>query len=486
MSNFFLIVCLFFSIFSFSQENCSITYKGIVLDEHDNKPVPFAKIQIKGKNIGALADSLGYFTFSSLCEGVYNFSCLHHVGCEPFKFDKEFKKSISNYFDTIYIEFHFQELDETKIVHTVFEISSISVVKPNELEKKMALGKTLGELLKQIPGVSTLNTGNSISKPVIHGMHSNRIVSMNNEIRQEGQQWGSEHAPEIDPFLCTDVSLIKGANAIRFGSDAIAGVIQVSPEKLSITKGLRGKIQTTAFSNGKSGSISGILEGGCSKLTKKDDKHIFSWRIQGTAKQGGTMKTPNYFLKNTAMKEYNFSWNTVYTFKKWQSEFFYSQFNTDLGIFAGAHIGNLTDLQNAFQAKEPIEKGEFTYEINRPKQHIEHELFKVKNQYVFNDKHKINLIYGRQFNLRQEFDNHLSYDDSLAALNLPAFQFALTTHTLDLKYEHSFLKNTTGEIGLSSIYQKNTWQGRFFIPNFLKKSLGAYLLEVLKWKNNEL
>ena len=394
MSNIFLLVCLFFITISFSQENCTFIFKGIVLDEHDNKPVPFAKIQLKDKNIGVISDSNGYFTFPKLCAGIYSFSCLHHIGCEPFKFQKEFKVSDSkNKFDTIYIEFHFQELEELNIVHTVYEMSSISIVKPNELDKNFASGKTLGELLKQIPGVSTLNTGNSISKPIIHGMHSNRIVTMNNEIRQEGQQWGSEHAPEIDPFLNSNVTLIKGASAISFGSDAIAGVIQVSPEKLTIQKGIKGKIQSTAFSNGKSGSISGMLEGGFSKISKNENKHVFSARIQGTLKKGGTIKTPNYFMKNTAMKENNFSWNTNYSFNKWNTELFYSQFNTDLAIFSGAHIGNLTDLNNAFQSKEPKETGDFTYEINRPKQHIEHELFKVRNQYYFNSKHKVNLIY---------------------------------------------------------------------------------------------
>jgi iron complex outermembrane receptor protein len=56
---------------------------------------------------------------------------------------------------------------------------------------------------------------------------------------------------------------------------------------------------------------------------------------------------------------------------------------------------------------------------------------------------------------------------------------------LDLKYEHSFFKNTSGEIGINSTYQRNSWQGRFFIPNFYKKSLGAYVIEIIKWKKWE-
>src|SRR5690606_23000727 len=68
-------------------------------------------------------------------------------------------------------------------------------------------GENLGESLKRIAGVSTFSTGNSIAKPVIHGMHSNRIMIMNNGIRLESQQWGAEHAPEIDPFLADEITV---------------------------------------------------------------------------------------------------------------------------------------------------------------------------------------------------------------------------------------------------------------------------------------
>ena len=62
---------------------------------------------------------------------------------------------------------------------------------------------------------------------MIHGMHSNRVLILNNGVRQEGQQWGIEHAPEVDPFIANKISVIKGANSVRYGSDAIAGVVLV-------------------------------------------------------------------------------------------------------------------------------------------------------------------------------------------------------------------------------------------------------------------
>lgn len=474
MSKIFFGLCLMFVFGLGAQTNCTIQYSGIVLDEHDNSPVPYAKVQIKGSNIGVLADSLGVFRITGLCAGTYEFSCQHHVGCKPLKFTKNLQQSES---DTLFIEYHLQELEEATVLMNVFDMGSIATVKPNELERNLGMGKSLGEIVKQIPGVSSLNTGSSISKPVIHGMHSNRVVLLNHEIRQEGQQWGSEHAPEIDPFLSTELTLIKGAAAIRYGSDAIAGVITAAPSPLADVQGVKGKIQGAAFSNGRSGSISAMLEGRFSKLPR------FSWRVQGSAKQGGTVQTARYYLKNTAMQERNFSWNAAYTFRKWSIETFYSQFNTDLGIFSGAHIGNLSDLNAAFAAYEPKERGSFTNQINRPNQHIEHELFKVKNQYAFSKNHKISLLYGRQFNLRQEYDKHFSYFDSIADLNLPSFTLSLTTHQADLKYEHRWSTNLSGEWGLSFQHQKNTYSGRFFIPFFSKNAYGIYFLE--SWKKDK-
>ncbi len=242
---------------------------------------------------------------------------------------------------------------------------------------------------------------------------------------------------------------------------------------------MRGQIQTTLFNNGKQGSVSTIFEGGFKKLSN------FSWRVNGTLKEGGNLQTPNYYLKNTGIKEYNFSLNGNYEVKKWGTEVFYSQFNTDLGIFSGSHIGNLTDLNNAFNASQPLELGSFSYTIDKPRQQINHELFKVVSNININSKNKLVFQYGRQQNLRKEFDRHTAYNDSIAALGLPAFQLTLITHSGDLKWEHQLFKNMKGEAGISFQNQGNSYQGRFFVPNFKKNTLGIYLLEVLKFKNYE-
>ncbi len=471
----FLLFIMLLTNFSFSQQNCSLEYKGIVLDKHDLQPVPFAKIYLKEVSKGFVSDTLGKFSFVNLCAGNYQVSCLHHVGCAPEKFEINLQK---NLVDTIFIEYHLQDLDEIVIQRYLFELSSQSTLRPNEIEKKFGLGKSLADQLKQLPGVSSMSTGNSISKPIIHGMHSNRVLVLNNGIRQEGQQWGSEHAPEIDPFLSTDISIVKGANAIKYGSDAIAGVILTAPESIEGLTGLKGKVQSTFFTNGRAIGLSGALEGDLFKIKN------FSWRLQGTWRKGGTIHTPNYYLKNTALEERNFSFNTFYRFKKWKVSFFYSQINTSLGIFSGAHIGNLTDLIKAFEAKVPNEVGSFTYEVGRPKQKIEHELTKVQNEFILSKNLNLQVVYARQFNRRQEFDKHMKSSDTINGQDKAAFKFNLTTHQTDVFLEHSLNKKWKTTLGSSYIYQENTYEGSFFIPNFKKNSYGLYLIEGVQLKKH--
>ena len=341
-------------------------------------------------------------------------------------------------------------------------------------------GESLGESLKTITGVTTLNTGSSISKPVIHGLHSDRVLILNNGIRQEGQQWGNEHAPEIDPYIANKLSVIKGADGIRYGANAIAGVVLVEPRALRDSTGINGEFNLAGATNGRLGVSSATLDGNIGKLNG------LSWRLQGTLKRSGNVNAPNYYLKNTGLKEYNFSWALGFNKEKYGIETFYSKFNTDIGIFSAAHIGNLTDFQRAIEAEEPLESADFTYEINRPFQHIEHELFKVKAYWLTGDFGKLNVVYARQYNLRQEYDKHLPRNDSIAALNLPELQFEITTHLGELSWKQNKNGAFNTQIGIATINQANTFEGREFIPAFRKYGTGVFLIEKWRSKNFKL
>ena len=453
-----------------AQETCSYQMSGYVLDEHDQTPLSGSKIYLQDGSKVAYVDSSGHYHLDGLCKGTYVFYC-KHFGCAAVK---QTVKITSNTTHNFYPEHHIDfEAIKVKGEKTEEELS-LSKRKLSVRDKNEVKGLSLGDGLSKLNGVTTLTTGNNISKPVIHGLHSNRILILNNGIRQEGQQWGNEHAPEIDPFIADEIAVVKGANSVRYGSDAIGGVVLVNPKELKKTPGITAELNAVGLSNGRQGNASVAINGCLSKLTP------LRWRIQGTLKQGGNVKTPSHYLKNTGVKEYNFSYAIGYIKPKYGIDFFYSQFNTDIGIFSASHFGNLTDLEKAFNAEEPLESANFTYEINRPRQHIEHELFRTKAYIAAKKRGKLSLTYARQYNKRLEYDKHPPLNDSLANLNLPALQFELTTHTGELIWESVRRKTLKGKLGITALHQGNTYNGRFFIPNFQKIGTGVFWIE--NWK----
>jgi iron complex outermembrane receptor protein len=443
---------------------CNLRINGTVKDLHDGMPVANAKIFIKGTSISVETDTSGHYTLGNICQGNYQMICLHHIGCEPVKKDVFLLKDTTVNFS---LEYHLLELDETFVVHYVLDNSPISVVKLSELDKLNGAGKTLGEQLKRIPGVQTLSTGGSISKPVIHGMHSNRVVLMNNGVRQEGQQWGSEHAPEIDPFLSAEISVVKGASAVKYGPEAISGVILLAPAPWRKKTGWAGELSTGYFSNGTQGYLSGKIENSSSRIKG------LSIRGHGTLKKSGNISAPNYVMGNTGLEEYNFSIASRYIWNKNTMEVFYSQFNTRLGIFSGSHIGNLSDLQAAFEADEPLVKSSFTYDIVSPRQQINHDLFKAKAERAWNSKQNSELTYSRQTNDRFEFDVAKGFG-TIKPKNEPDFRLLLTTHSIDFIHKSKWTDRLETQIGSQFQFQKNARAGRYLVPNFYKNMGGIF------------
>nr|MBP6757354.1 TonB-dependent receptor plug domain-containing protein [Bacteroidia bacterium] len=411
----------------------------------------------------------GNTTFNKLCVGRYHI-LIQHLGCSDTIISIDLKKDFKLIVKLPHSNYELSQIEVTDKQPDIIKTQTVYDLREKELDQTR--GKSLGEALKLVNGVTTLNTGSSISKPMIHGMQGYRILILNNGIRQEGQQWGNEHAPEIDPFIAQKISVIKGANAVRYGSDAMAGVIVVEPNDLPDTASITGEVNLVGLSNGKTGVTSGILQGYFDKLKG------FSWRVQGTLKKGGNINSPNYYLKNTGVQESNFSYALNYHRKNWGIETYYSQFNTKIGIFSSAHVGNLTDLQAAFNSSKPQDSlANFSYDIGRPYQDITHELVKSKFHLHITNKWKAYIQYAYQYNIRKEYDKHVPRNNALAELNKPELDYRITSQTIDAIIEHLNIKSFRGQFGGSYLNQQNVYLGRFFIPNYINNSWGLFATE---------
>lgn len=354
-------------------------------------------------------------------------------------------------------------------LHKHLEVTS--QIKNAELEK--VSGGNLANVLKYLPGVTLLQNGANISKPVIQGLTNQRVLTLNNGVRVEGHQWGSDHAPEIDPFLAQNIEVIKGAESVKYGSNAIGGVIVLRSEKLPyFGKKIGGKVNLIGESNTQKWAGNILLQGGWSK------ENAFAWRIQSSAKKAGNYHTADYFVDNTGARELNYSAILGYKMPKEKVEFFYSYFSTKLGVYTGSRIGSQFDWELRLSEGRPLGNGRFSYEIGLPKQDVKHHLAKFLLE-SNRDFGKINLVYAFQKNFRQEYDRRRG-----RFADKPTLDAVLSTHTTTLDYEKKYLQYFKTYMGGSFSRQENyniSGNGvNSIIPNFISNNFGAYFSEEFK------
>lgn len=448
---------------------CELRLSGHLEDADTREKLTGAVVTIRELGMKIVTDDKGDFIFEHLCPGPYTLY-ITHVDCDPLE------KVI-----TLSKDLHL-DLTMPHARRTLGEIV-LEAQKgvPNTGFKQELAGKaleetkgfSLAEALSRINGVTQLQTGSTISKPVIHGLHGSRILTINNGVRQEGQQWGNEHAPEIDPFIAGKLVVIKGVDELKYGSDAIAGVILVEARPLRLQSGYAAEINAGYFTNNRQYVVSGTWEQQVRKWAG------FRYRLQGTFKKGANINTPNYRLNNTANQEANFSVTTGWKKDRFNAEMYYSFFSTQVGIFTGSHIGNLTDLQTAIAASKPndVFLGEDSYAIGRPYQDVVHHLARIKSSF-YRGEHRFNVQVAAQVNNRKEYDIVRSSSNTRPQLDL-----SILTLSEELQWEQPRRNNFSGTAGLSSSQQNNTYGGRYFIPNYDAYNFGGYFIE--KWSRHQ-
>ncbi len=444
---------------------CDLELGGQINDEDNHEHLAFSVVQLQPGNKVVQSDLHGNFTFDKLCAGVYTIT-VSHVGCRDTSITVSLERTVRL---PIKLPHSLNALKDVEIVTTHEEhrpVQTSAVLKTIDLDR--VRGTSVAEQMAELPGVAVLRSGPTVSKPVVNGMQGYRVLLLNNGVRLEAQQWGSEHAPEIDGYAAKRITLVKGASAVRYGSDAIGGVFIIEPDPLPDTAAITAEIQSSFASNGKVTSNSALVQGYFDQL-----KHL-SWRIQGSYKNGGYINTPQYYLRNTSVRERNFSYAVAYHRKKFGIGVYYSQFNSDLGIFSGAHFGNLTDLNNAIARVKPADSmAAFSRELTAPRQQVEHELIKVDADLHTGPRSRFNVLYALQYNVRKEFDAHGAAQGEAD----PAAHFNLGSHNGELSWEHDYIRSWRGRFGLQTINQKNLSYGSAFIPNYEVNSIGFFAIE---------
>ena len=423
---------------------------------------------MKTKPRGAITDERGRFEITSVCPGEYHVE-ISYIGYET---ELNFITIKKNTDEDFLLSQHDEILSEI-IVHGEKEEITTEVHNVVKSEKIRQEGnKNLANVIEEVSGVSVLKTGSGVSKPVIHGLYGNRITILNNGIIQAGQQWGNDHAPEIDPFVADHISVVKGAAALQYGGNSLGGVILVDPDKIAKDPHLHGMATYVFQSNGLGHTFN-------TQLAKTDN--WASWRASGTIKYFGDNHAPNYYLTNTGKREANIALQIEKQLNSnWFLDAYYSLFTTNIGILRGSHISNLTDLEQAIGRELPFfTQDNFSYSIEAPQQKVTHHLFKLQSEWILNNNSFITFKYGAQFDDRKEFDVRRS-----GRTDIPALSLSLYSHLLSGLYEKNNENGLITKIGLETNFVDNTNNPETgilpLLPDYRSLTLSGFYISQLK------
>lgn len=459
-----LYLCFIQMVIQVSGQNCNITIQISVIDQNTVQALPLAVLHIAETSQNYIANESGNFVVHSLCRGEYHLQ-LSHLGYEDLEQTLYIRSDTLLFISLIY--------QSTVLNQITVEVSSndhderiSNTISRNEIAQES--NKNFADILENIPGVQTIRNGSGISKPTIHGLSGNRLSIMNNGLPQSGQQWGNDHAPEIDAFVADNIIVVRGASSLAYPGAQSGAIILVEPRKITSEKKILGSFNFITQSNGSGQTLNTALE---------QRGKFLGWRASATIKLIGDRKTPDYYLTNTGQHEGSASIHFEKNLSdSWRSTMYYSYFQTELGLLRGSQIGNISDLEEAFGRPEPFNTSEnFSFQIAEPKQRVKHHLLKITSKYYLTPTASLHFNYGIQLNDREEYDIRRGDRSSSPALSMTQW-----SHFSEAIFKKFRDENNSFSAGLQYWYIDNANQPETgilpLIPDYYSYQGSAYAI----------
>ena len=455
------------------------TLTGIITDKADGKPIPGATVAIPDLHTGAVTNTDGKYTIINLPKGVYLVQ-VSFIGYATFNQRVDFiKTSVLN------VQLQVSSIEAGEVVITgVSKATEIrrdpvpmAAVSKTVIDEHSASGNVIDEIVS-LPGVSAVTTGPNVSKPFIHGLGYNRVVTLQDGIRQEGQQWGDEHGIEVDQNSIDRIEVIKGPASLSYGSDAIGGVVNL----LSPTPVENGKILGSF--TGNYGSNNGLYSG---SFRLQGNQNGFVWGTILSAKEAKDYQNQHDGrVYGTGFREKD-ARIMVGLNKNWGYSYLNASVFDDEQEIPDGSRDSLTrkftrQITDEDLSREIVPLSVLnSYGITLLHQHVQlYRIYDNTNISLGGGNLLINL--GYQHSHRREYTHPTSPD--VAGLNLH-----LSTYTYDVKYNFNWGDDYETTFGVNGQYQNNTIgdatdfpipayhqfdAGPFFI---IKKSFGKLDLE---------
>jgi len=450
-----ILISIFLYLLFFKAIYAQITISGKITDKYNNEPLPGATIFIPDLETGAVTNENGIYKITNLPKSKF-FVQVIFIGYA--QISQIIDLSEKNIFDFA-LEPSVVNIHEVVITGSAIlsddKRTSVSVVSLNKNEIITSGASNIISILTNVPGISEITTGGGVSKPVIRGLAYNHVVTLNEGVRQEGNQWGPEHGMEIDQFSADKVEILKGPASLFYGSDALGGVINILETTIPTESSVKGELSSDFSTNNKLTANSLMFEG---------NKKGFVFGMRATYKNAASFKTPIEYVYNSGFNENNYSM-ILGVHKKWGfTHLHLSQFNAFIGAVDGARDsmtqkfidagGNIVS-DNKLKSRK----------LELPFNNVQHNKITSVSDIIINGGQlKINL--GYQSNHRKEFDDNM--DD-------PNVYFLLNTLTFDAKYLLPAIGTYEIAFGISGMTQNNMNKGNeFVVPDYFSQDLGGF------------
>ncbi|MFI3298545.1 MAG: TonB-dependent receptor [Rikenellaceae bacterium] len=370
----------------------------------------------------------------------------------------------------------YQTIDSVSVVRDAQRraqrTNTMPMVVVSKAEMALNFSGNLMNSLEYLPGVQSMSVGSGFSKPMIRGMAFNRVSVIDNYVKQEGQQWGSDHGLEIDAYNVDQVNIQKGPASLLFGSDAMGGVIEILSPTVPITDGLFGSVDmlTKSVNWLYGGSLMmGYKRGRWFVRARYSEQHYADYAVPTDTIVYLTQKIPiaDGHLNNTAGFDRSGSLYTQYKGDDFSVSFLVSNAYQRVGFFAGAH--GIPDASNV------IDDGN-RRDIDLPYSFVNHFKSSVHLRKWW-DNISLSWDVAYQNNHREEwseFHTHYSNQDAPTIDPDRELAFMLNTSSSGLKttFLHSSELKSTASLDLQ--YQDNDIAGySFLLPAYTRFTTGV-------------
>jgi iron complex outermembrane receptor protein len=438
--------------------------KGHVKDKSGN-PMEGAIVEIPDLKTGTVADSNGYYFLGNLPSGKYV------VVASMISYSKT-SLSVSINGTTVQDFLVTESAIESKEVvitgqskATEIKRSPVPVVAITNEFLRTNISSNIIDALKEVPGVATVTTGPNISKPFIRGLGYNRVLTLYDGMRIEGQQWGDEHGIEVDQYSVDRVELVKGPASLIYGSDALAGVVNLIPTPPPPDGRIRGNVTTEYQSNNNLAGGSAMLTGshsGAYWLGRVSHKQAMDYGNPVDGKVYGTN-----FNETDANAAFGIN-------RKWGfAHLDLSLFNDLQAVPDGSRDSTTRQFTKQITEADTFRptvtnKDLHTYKLPTEHQHVQlYRFMSANNFHVLNGLLVVNAGFERS--VRQEYSHPENAD-------IPGLYLQLNTYTYDVKYHLGSMAGWDVTAGINGMYQVNdpTKGTDFVIPAYRQLDLGPF------------